>query len=173
MWQLTTLDATQIHQLAVGARTLTRRQVLSMVMGLYDPLGLVSPALLHGKLLLRRLYRVQATTGWDADLPAGKKKLWAAWYQSLLDPTEAMFPRSMKPPGAVGSPRLVGFGDTSMVALCVVLYVVWGDSQGRNHSRILTGRCRVAPLLWTTIPRGELQALVVLHRLTLSSKHSL
>ena len=106
--------------------------------------------------------------GWDADLPVAEKKLWVAWFQSLLDPTEATFPRSTKPPGAVGSPRLVGFGDASMVALCVVLYVVWGDSQGKNHSRILTARCRVAPLLGTTIPRGELQALVVLHRLALT-----
>ena len=30
----------------------TRRQALSMVMALYDPLGLVGPALVTGKLLL-------------------------------------------------------------------------------------------------------------------------
>ena len=61
--QLTTLDASQILELSVGNGSLSRRQVLSMVMGVYDPLGLASPALLHGKLLLRRLYGAQARNG--------------------------------------------------------------------------------------------------------------
>ena len=52
-----------------------------------------------------------------------------------------------------------------MLALCVCIYVVWTDQEGRHHPRLLTGKCRVSPLLGTTIPRGELQAIVVLHRL--------
>ena len=52
-----------------------------------------------------------------------------------------------------------------MLALCVCLYVVWTDSSGRHYPRVLAGKCRVSPLLGTTIPRGELQAIVVLHRL--------
>ena len=43
-------------------------------MGTYDPLGLVSPALLHGKLLLRRLYAPHIKTGWDCDLPQDEKR---------------------------------------------------------------------------------------------------
>ena len=34
-----------------------------MVMGLYDPLGLASPALVHGKLLLRQLYGPECGEG--------------------------------------------------------------------------------------------------------------
>ena len=59
----------------------------------------------------------------------------------------------------------MGFGDASASATCVVIYVVWTDGNGVHHPRVLTGRCRVAPLLGATIPRGELQALVILHRL--------
>ena len=55
-----------------------------------------------------------------------------------------------------------------MVALCVVIYVVWTDVRGVHHPRVLTGKCSVAPLHGTTIPRGELQALVILHRLLLT-----
>ena len=51
-----------------------------MVMGLYDPLGLVSPALVQGKLLLRRLYEPHVKAGWDSDLPVEEKKLWASWF---------------------------------------------------------------------------------------------
>ena len=166
--EVTLLDQGQIEQIRQGNRKFTRRQALSMVMGTYDPLGLVSPALLHGKLLLRRLYAPHVKAGWDSDLPQDEKNLWASWFKGLLSPTEACFPRSTKPPGTVGEPRLAGFGDASMSAICVAVYVVWTSVQGKHHSRILTGKCRVAPLLGTTIPRGELQALVVLHRLLLT-----
>ena len=163
--ELVVLEADQVQAIRRGDRIFTRRQALSMVMGVYDPLGLVSPALLRGKLLLRRLYGPSVCKGWDADLPIAEKVLWADWFGSLLLPVEAVFLRSTKPEGATGLPRLVGFGDASAVAMCVVLYVVWTDLQGRNHPRVLTGKCRVAPLLGSTIPRGELQALVMLHRL--------
>ena len=159
--EVVVLSQEDVDQLKKGDRTLTRRQALSMVMGVYDPLGLVSPALIHGKLLLRRLYGESAVKGWDADMPTTEKELWAAWFDILLVPSEAAFPRSTKPQGAVGLPRLVGFGDSSMLALCAVLYVVWTDTHGVHHPRILAGKCRVSPLCGTTVPRGELQALVV------------
>ena len=97
--EIIVLDENQVDELRQGSRQLSRRQVLSMVMGLYDPLGLVSPALLYGKLLLRRLYGDSATGGWDADLPAKEKASWAEWFQSLLVPVEATFPRSTRPKG--------------------------------------------------------------------------
>ena len=159
------LDEDQVRDMAQGKKHFSRRQALSMVMGVYDPLGLVSPALLHGKLLLRRLYGPQIVGGWDTDLPLDEKQRWAKWFQTLLSPVEATFPRSTRPKQAVGSPRLAGFGDASLTALCVVLYVIWTDERGQHHSRVLTGKCRVAPLTGTTVPRGELQAIVVLHRL--------
>ena len=160
--EIVLLDQEQVDELEAGRRILTRRQALSMVMGVYDPLGLISPALTRGKLLLRRLYGTDSNKGWDADIDPGEKKRWVEWFRVLLIPAEASFPRSTKPDGAVGLPRLVGFGDSSMVALCAVLYVVWTDARGVHHPRVLTGKCRVSPL------RGELQALVVLHRLLLT-----
>ena len=162
------LDSGQVEEMAQGTRSFSRRQALSMVMGVYDPLGLASPALLRGKLLLRRLYGPTFKGGWDADLPREEKSRWASWFKELLAPVEAVFPRSTKPKGAQGRPRLAGFGDASSTGLCAVVYLVWTDRQGRHHPRIMTGKCRVAPLLGTTIPRGELQALVVLHRLVLA-----
>ena len=75
-----------------------------MVMGVYDPLGLVSPALLHGKLLLRRLYGPGITGGWDSDLPPEEKTRWASWFGTLLRPVEAVFHDLPSPGGQWGSP---------------------------------------------------------------------
>ena len=51
--EIVLLDRKQVDELGAGQRSFTRRQALSMVMGVYDPLGLISPALTRGKLLLR------------------------------------------------------------------------------------------------------------------------
>ena len=53
--EVTRLSSREVAALQAGTLKFTRRQALSMVMALYDPLGLVGPALVTGKLLLRRL----------------------------------------------------------------------------------------------------------------------
>ena len=136
-----------------------------MVMALYDPLGLVGPALVTGKLLLRRLYSPSQVTSWDQDLPALEKQKWASWFSALLSSGEATFPRTTRPKHAAGGPRLVGFCDSSEVAVCVSLYVVWSTDDAGATVRILMGKCRVAPLLGMTVPRGEMQSLTILTRL--------
>ena len=149
----------------MGSFTFTRRQALSMVMSVYDPLGLISPALVHGKILFRKLYDPQVSTSWDQDLPMREKLEWAKWFNCLLTSPEVTFPRSTRPPESKGLPRLAGFCDASPLALCVCIYVVWELAGDCYTSRILIGKCRVAPLLGMTVPRGELQSLVILHRL--------
>ena len=52
MWEVVLLDQTQVDQLQAGDRILTDVKPSAWVMGVYDPLGLISPALIHGKLLL-------------------------------------------------------------------------------------------------------------------------
>ena len=61
------LGAKEVGDLAGGARVLTRQNALSLVMGVYNPLGLISAAVVKGKLLLRHLYTPEISTGWDMD----------------------------------------------------------------------------------------------------------
>ena len=165
--ELVRLDKRDVAALQSGEVKFTRRQALSMVMSLYDPLGLVGPALVTGKLLLRRLYSPSQVTSWDQDLPTLEKRKWASWFAALLGAQEATFPRTTRPLHAVGGPRLVGFCDSSEVAVCAALYVVWSTSSSSASVRILMGKCRVAPLLGMTVPRGEMQSLTILTRLLL------
>ena len=161
------LNEKEVASLQSGSLKFTRRQALSMVMALYDPLGLVGPALVTGKLLLRRLYSPAQVSSWDQDLPTLEKQKWASWFSALLSSQEATFPRTTRPAHAVGGPRLVGFCDSSEVAVCAALYVVWRTSGPVASVRVLMGKCRVAPLLGMTVPRGEMQSLVILTRLML------
>ena len=161
------LSRRDVARLQSGSMVFTRRHALSMVMGLYDPLGLVGPALVAGKLLLRRLYCPDRVSSWDQDLPQEEKQRWACWFASLLSSGEAVFPRATRPRKARGSPRLAGFCDSSEVAVCAALYVVWDSAEEGTVSRLLLGKCRVAPLLGMTIPRGEMQSLTIMTRLLL------
>ena len=154
-----------VARMQAGSFTFTRRHALSMVMGLYDPLGLVGPALLTGKLLLRRLYAPESVSSWDQDLPKTEKQRWASWFSQLLKPHEVIFPRATRPPTALGLPRLAGFCDSSELAVCAAVYVVWETTSGSTQANLLMGKCRVAPLLGMTIPRGEMQSLTILSRL--------
>ena len=102
--ELVVLSRSEVKKLAAGDFKFTRRQALSMVMSMYDPLGLVSPALVRGKMLLRRLYEPEVAKTWDSDLPQSEKSRWADWFNGLLDPIEATFPRSTRPRNATGEP---------------------------------------------------------------------
>ena len=165
--ELVVLDRADVRALRQGRRPFTRRQALSLVMGVYDPLGLISPALIRGKLLLRRLYSPLVSSGWDVDLPEMEKKLWSTWFEELLAPYKAVFPCSTRPTEAVGKPRIAGTCDSSLEAVCASVYVIWRLKGGKSSSLLMLGKCRVAPLHGMTIPRGELQSLVILHRLLL------
>ena len=90
--ELVLLDQAVVSELKAGSRRLSMRNALSMVMGIYDPLGLVSAAVIKGKILLRRLYSVEVAAGWDSDICPGEKRRWASWFEELLDPYKAQFP---------------------------------------------------------------------------------
>ena len=165
--EVMSMGSRDVSRLQAGEFPFTRRQALSMVMGLYDPLGLIGPALVAGKLLLRRLYYPRKVLGWDQDLPREEKQRWASWFRTLLDSTKAKFTRSVQPERATGRPRAVGFSDSAALGMCVAVYVVWPISENENEARLLMAKCRVAPILGMTIPRGELQALTMLTRVLL------
>ena len=57
-------DLEEVDQLEKGELGFTLRKALSLVMSCYDPMGLVSPALVRGKLLLRNLYSKELRRGW-------------------------------------------------------------------------------------------------------------
>ena len=70
----------------------TRRGVLSTVNSTYDPLGLVAPVVVTGKLLLRDL--VKETPDWDSPLPEDRKTEWETWRDSLIHIEKLQIPRS-------------------------------------------------------------------------------
>ena len=63
---------------------LTKRLVLSQIATIYDPLGLISPFILKGKLLMRTVMTFSNNQGkkldWDTPLPPDLKEKWVIFF---------------------------------------------------------------------------------------------
>ena len=142
--ELVHLGRKELEEIKEGSRSFSRREALNLVMGVFDPLGLVSPALLQGKLLLCRLYGPE-NLQWDTDLPASEKESWVRWLEELIQETEVHMERAVRPAGAVGGPVIAGFSDASISAMCATIYVVWQMKEGPPVSRLLLAKIPVTP----------------------------
>ena len=60
----------------------SRRGVLSTVKSIYDPIGLVAPAVVTGKLFLRDI--LKESSDLNAPLPEEKRDEWETWRDSLV-----------------------------------------------------------------------------------------
>ena len=49
--------------------TFTKRNVLSKINSIFDPLGLVSPLTVKAKILMRKIWMIEPKLGWDDKLP--------------------------------------------------------------------------------------------------------
>ena len=85
------LGGRELERIRKGERPLSKREVISFVMGAFDPLGYIGPVLLQGKLLIRRLYGAGSPT-WDEDLPKEEKRLWVRWLREMEEDHEQVRP---------------------------------------------------------------------------------
>ena len=131
----------------------TKRDVLSQIAKVYDPLGLVSPTTLTAKLLFRDI--CDAKLSWDAELPQPLLKRWRDWKGTL--PKEFTVPRPLTPYRIpVSDIELHGFGDASSQGVSAVVYAVVHQAD-KTTKGLVCSKSRVAKRN-LTIPRLELIA---------------
>ena len=132
-------------------------------MRIYDPLGLVSPYTIRGKILLRSTWELQ--TGWDDPLPPTLHSKWVNFLTSFYDLNELIYPRALKPANATEEPpMLVLLSDASEAAYGFAAYARWLCEDGRYNSRLIIAKSRIAPLRKRSIPQLELNAAVLSKR---------
>ena len=139
-------------------RPTTRRGILSATAACYDPLGLATPYLIKGRMILQELTRLRL--GWDEAVPVDVGKDWDRWLIGLDHLTQYRVPRCVCPEGLSAAVRveLHHFADASQKAYGTVSYVRVISADGSIHCSLLMSRARVAPIKPITIPRLELSA---------------
>ncbi|XP_011884101.1 PREDICTED: uncharacterized protein LOC105571245 [Vollenhovia emeryi] len=80
LWNATT-DTFQYQVTLKGNALNTKRNVLSKIAQVFDPLGLVAPVLIVGKIIMQKIWQQQVE--WDQELPTNLKMAWEDYNTSL------------------------------------------------------------------------------------------
>jgi transposase InsO family protein len=139
----------------------TKRQLLSEVMKIFDPMGFIGCVTIRGRILLQAVWR--SSIGWDEALrEEHAQKL--GEFRRLLNENSCAIPRC-----CVNLKReevtMHLFSDASEQACCAVAYFVH-----RAGTSFIMSKSKVAPLKPLSVPRLELQAALLAARLAASIK---
>ncbi|UYV75259.1 hypothetical protein LAZ67_12003126 [Cordylochernes scorpioides] len=149
----------------------TKRDLLSNIARIFDPLGFLSPTTVALKIIMQELWR--GGTGWDEHIQNDIKEKWNNFRAELLKLGELSIPRYVWACEGDRDVQLHGFCDASSVAYSAVCYLRTVSLDGQVHISMLAAKTRVAPCKSLTLPRLELCAALLLSQLYRSVVDSL
>ncbi|GFU26567.1 integrase catalytic domain-containing protein [Trichonephila clavipes] len=128
----------------------SKRDVLSEIARLYDPLGLIGPIVTKAKIFIQELWKIKLD--WSEQLPPDAMEEWMNFYQKLAKVNNFKIPRCILLPATIRI-EIHGFSDASERAYAAVVYINCFNESGQSQTRLLCSKSRVAPLKTLTIPR--------------------
>ena len=148
-------------RISLKDKPFTRREILSTMSSIYDPLGFAAPFPLQGKRILQDLCKEKVE--WDDPIPDELRARWEKWRSELVLLEEMKITRCYKPNdfGKLKSIEVHHFSDASADGYGQCSYLRLVDDKNRVHCSFLLGKARVTPLKPVTIPRLELTAALV------------
>ncbi|XP_065356286.1 uncharacterized protein LOC135950683 [Calliphora vicina] len=142
-----------------GKKKPTKRQVLSVIMSTFDPLGFLGYFIVGGKLVLRSIWKRDVR--WDEPIPDDINIAWERWRSQLKNISNFRLPRFYYPPGKIKQIQLHIFVDSSEEAFAAVAYWRFVAMDGTIEVSFICSKTKCAPLKKISIPRLELQAAVL------------
>ena len=140
----------------------TKRNILSCIASLFDPLQFLSPFTMRARILMQEIWA--AGVDWDDVLPTKLENKWNDWLSELQEIPTISFPRCLR----LSHPtdiQLHVFSDASSAASSAAAYLVCKYLDHPPTSRLVGSKCRVLPVKAMTIPRLELMGAVIATRL--------
>lgn len=154
---------TQFHRIPTdvieGLRPPTKRELLGIVMAIFDPFGLLADFTLYAKMLVRDTWK--SNLGWDEQLPPTINKRYQLWSKEFNDIHKFTVPRHYLT--NISNPKTIElhvFMDASQVAFAAAAYLRVVHEHGIDVIFVF-GKTRGAPQKMMSIPRLELQAGVL------------
>lgn len=149
----------------------TKRNILSFIGRMFDPLGLIAPIIMLFKIYMQRLYTLKL--GWDSTLPSDE----IVEFKKLLSKLKVM--QSVEVPRYVTSTEvlsveLVGYADASFKGFGCCLYLRTICKDNNVKMMLLCAKSRVSPLSRShTTPQLELNSALLLAQLANRVRKSL
>ncbi|UYV70904.1 hypothetical protein LAZ67_8001068 [Cordylochernes scorpioides] len=141
----------------------SKRQLLSDISRIYDPLGWLSPVIISFKILFQTLWKQDLD--WDDPLSESLCSHWRRVKMDLAMLNHIKIPRYISCKGLIHSLELRGFCDASESAYSLVVYMKSRFKSGHVQVTLIAAKTKVAPLKATSIPRLELCAALLLSNL--------
>jgi hypothetical protein len=139
-------------------RRLTKRQVVSKLMSIFDLLGRMIPVTARLKRDMRTV--MACTLSWDEAITNEHRTTWVKNFMDMEAMKGIKFTRPRMPQDAVNTKmRLLVLVDASKEIICIWAGVGFKRKNGKWSCAYLIGRCLLAPMD-STIPRDEMEALV-------------
>ncbi|XP_055715021.1 uncharacterized protein LOC129809234 [Phlebotomus papatasi] len=142
-------------------KNVTKRQILSVIARIYDPLGMLGPIVTNAKLILQAAW--QCKTDWDMIVPGELQHRWASFINDLPSIELLRIPRWVVNVESPAQVELHVFSDASSLAYGAAIFLVCEDVNGHRSSGLLTAKSKITPLKSTeaqgnelTIPKAEL-----------------
>ncbi|XP_045446747.1 uncharacterized protein LOC123654934 [Melitaea cinxia] len=141
----------------------TKREIISEISRLYDPLGWLAPCIVTAKIFIQKMW----LTGfdWNDRLPIALVNEWELYRQELSKLVNFHLPRWVQTSDDDAIVELHGFSDASSVAYAAVVYIRCIKLDGSVESRLVTAKTKVAPIKQISIPRLELCGAVLVTKL--------
>ena len=161
-------DYIQIPTFTFEGSTVTKREVLSYISQIYDPLGMVAPVVLFGKLFLQKLWSCKLD--WDDSLPPLMFQEWENIAKTLQKLTKLQLPRSVCRNTENLTYEIVTFCDASAKSYASAVYLRVVD-QDLIQVNLIFSKTRLVPVKvgnsskrenkQLTLPRLELLAVFI------------
>ncbi|XP_058826986.1 uncharacterized protein LOC131686971 [Topomyia yanbarensis] len=140
----------------------TKRLVLRVLMSFFDPLGMLAPFIIQGKILLQQIWR--SGVKWDERIDSEAFMRWRQWTGLFPLVNNVRIPRCYFDSSTAdhyNRMELHIFVDASEEAYAAVAYFRIVPPDGDIKVALVAAKTKVAPLKPMSIPRLELQAAVL------------
>ncbi|XP_055918591.1 uncharacterized protein LOC129950692 [Eupeodes corollae] len=150
---------------------ISKREVLSDIARIFDPLGLLSPTVIKMKLFMQKLWLKGVS--WDSIIPSELYEEWADIRTDLKNIALIRIARWIQHERGELI-ELHGFADASESAYAAAVYCRVKRTDGRVCTSLVCAKTRVAPVRKKlTIPKLELCGALLLTKLLSKTKESL
>ncbi|UYV80978.1 hypothetical protein LAZ67_19002335 [Cordylochernes scorpioides] len=142
---------------------ITKRDYLSNIARIFDPLGFLSPLTVALKIMMQELWKEKLS--WDEPMSERWRSRWNSFRDEMSVLTKLEVPRYIFMDQNSRNIQLHGFCDASSVAYSAVCYLKSETIEGQIGISLIAAKTRVAPCKPCTLPRLELCAALLLSQL--------
>ena len=139
----------------------TQKKIFSFVCSIIDPLGILSPLTLRFKILLQEIWKLGKK--WDEPLPIQISGRPQKILDSYFEMPEVHLTRTLTSlQYSESSAELHVFVDASTAAMAARAYLrITHNHSGVTKTCFPIGKCKVAPIKQTSVPKLEVEAAVI------------